>query len=953
MTYLPSLLKRVDNFLRLTERFYPLKKNAAEPEDEEFDEPAPDYSQYDDPRFQKVTKDEPAEEEGPGLYPNIKRRIDLIEKRNEDVSDSLNLVALLYKKSLEINSGFAQVLAKISTAMRDIDLSLDDVESNDDIREESDSILEDMASDLRQRAKEAGPTQQANSQQTAKTLLDVSKEFNAQQAAGIMGSQKQVFEKGKPGAELGHLTGPPLSTETPEKYKKEIDSLQYILQNDQSGRDPAIRSQTETLIQVLKDLAVELIRVKDLQAELKVTPNDPEKMAVVESAVKNLDSLRSERRRLKRLLNVDIKEQQIKEFRAMANRPNIKPAEKLWWEQKAQLEEVRKSTDLRKIEEIKARERLINSTGVLDVHNDFQSQNITPEKLQELIGQVRAGKDQRVTRSDYDRDITLERGKQQARLVTPEYEPARGGGRVPMERLSPEKQINLEKASFSALVYQFQIDIASATQAARQAIYRAESKGAAGKENPVYKAIVDEISEAIRKKDREALYTAKNKLIEAVQGDLFVQKQQLKGYVDVLKLEPHFRKVLDSIKAATKSEKPSKKNPAPPQKLDEAGNIVVENFSEQDKESLKEILNDINRLRVLYTKYYTDMVGMTTRRENKPSTDWWEIKRLVTPRFKKVIEDMGRVETYLTLKLHVHRPEEKQLYPEKSPLLKEIGDKQMEQLKLEKQLKNSSISSRMQLLSFAISRKDYDRKLTEERGKHQARINVPSYDAARGGGRISIENLSPEEQIDFDRVSFAALIKKLRDDNNTAVSDARKYIMRPNEKGDPDFKPFVDNISATIRKKDKTAQYAAIEQLKGQINNKIKDSSLKGYIQTIRLAPHFKNIEERLYSLAKGEKGGPDKIDASGNLINVTEEDRQKLPLLLNDIRRLKELYTKYYLEEGGLKNKSQPYAFFKGAISSLRRLEMYLITNLNAKRPEKKILGPKTEYKQLGGETE
>ncbi len=247
-----------------------------------------------------------------------------------------------------------------------------------------------------------------------------------------------------------------------------------------------------------------------------------------------------------------------------------------------------------------------------------------------------------------------------------------------------------------------------------------------------------------------------------------------------------------------------------------------------------------------------------------------------------------------------------------------------------------------------VSKADYDRKLTEERGKQQARLKTPSYEAARGGRRVSMENLSPEERVDFDKAAFAALIKKLRDDNNTAISDARKYIMRPNEKGDPAFKPLVDKISATIRKGDKVAQYAAIEELRNAINNKIKESSLKGYIQSIRLAPHFKNVEERLYALTKAPKGQPEKMDAAGNLINITEEDMQSLSLLLNDIHRLRILYAKYYQSAGSKKTSLQPYAFFKNVILALGKIELYLNTNLHVHRPEKKVLGPRTEYQPI-----
>jgi hypothetical protein len=249
-----------------------------------------------------------------------------------------------------------------------------------------------------------------------------------------------------------------------------------------------------------------------------------------------------------------------------------------------------------------------------------------------------------------------------------------------------------------------------------------------------------------------------------------------------------------------------------------------------------------------------------------------------------------------------------------------------------------------------VTKEAYDRKLTEERGKQQGRKVTPDYEPTRGGGRVPMERLPDESRVDFDKAAFSALLKKLRDDNNTAISDARKYIMRGNERGNPAFKPFVDKVSATIRKGDKVAQYAAIEELKREIANTLKDSSVNGYIQSIRLAPHFKSVEERLYALVKGEKGKPEKMDSAGNLVpaNITEADMQNISLLLNDINRLRNLYAKYYQNAGGLKVQAQPYAFFKNVILALNKIELHLVTQLHAKRPEKKILGPKTDYKQI-----
>ena len=91
-----------------------------------------------------------------------------------------------------------------------------------------------------------------------------------------------------------------------------------------------------------------------------------------------------------------------------------------------------------------------------------------------------------------------------------------------------------------------------------------------------------------------------------------------------------------------------------------------------------------------------DIAGMGARRgKDKPMTDWWDSKRFIAPRFKKVIEDMGRIEIALALTLGVHRPEQKKRYKERSPLLQEIGKQQKENLK------NSSINYRFALLRIA------------------------------------------------------------------------------------------------------------------------------------------------------------------------------------------------------------------------------------------------------------
>jgi hypothetical protein len=675
MTYLPSLFKKIDNFYSQATAF---TKQAEQ-----------DY-------FEELTAI--ANSVGdPGL------------------ARQLRMLAELYRYALSMGGGYAT----IAHAIRNLKELYSDGEDSD-----IESILNGMLGVL---AKEAGGAQalagrdnprflerlmqlksdiESRPEENDDAYESYQDEVNVSGATGesegelgeygLGGDSETVApaalgfgNKEDPKANRGwHTTGPSkLHRNWKEYFANEVNA--YNIQLSQT-QNPNVAKTLQELISLIPQLSEMVEDGTALADQLKVAPD--------EEGNKKLDALRGQIKTIRaRITNLkkSIRSHQLKteEFAladqlAEATRKNDLKAKELL-EQKLALNKLSQSNDVFKTKERNLRLRLIESMS----GGNFPGK----DTLEKEKSKIQLAKSERVTKEAYDRKITEERGKQQAREVTPEYEATRGGRRVPMEKLSPEKQIDLEKASFSALVYQFQIDIASATQAARQAIYRAESggggrRGAKAKENPEYKAIIDEISEAIRKKDRPALYAAQNKLMNAVAADVFVEKSQLKGYVDVIKLEPHFRKVLENIKEATKNEKPTKQNPTPPPpKLDDSGNLIVANFSEQDKETLNQILNDVNRLRVLYTKHYVDIASMKARRSDKPTTDWWEIKRQVTPRFKKVIEDMGRIETDLALKLHVQRPQEKQLYPNKSPMLKELSEK----------LKSSSINNRMTMLKFA------------------------------------------------------------------------------------------------------------------------------------------------------------------------------------------------------------------------------------------------------------
>ena len=675
MTYLPSLFKRIDSF-------------------------------YDQVMFITKTAETDYAAELKGVATGV---------GDPGLRKQLNTLAELYNYALSIGGGYATIARAIE--------NLKEMYS-DDSDTDIEYILNGM---LKVLAKEAGGPQalagrdnprfmerlmqlkqdiDARSEEDDSSYDDYQDEVNVPGAQGegqedysgygLGGDTEAVApaalgfgSKDDPKVNRGwHTVGPSkLYKNWREYYENEANA--YAIQLAQTD-DPEIKSALEELIKLIPQVSDLVDARTKLADQIKVAPDEglSKKLAVIQLRLKGLKEMVASLKKNIRSAQLKREEESIKAQLIEATRKNDPRAQELF-EQKLALNRLTQSSDIYKAKERNLRLRLIDSMS----GGNFPGK----ETLEKEKSKIELAKTDRKAREDYDREITEERGKQQARLKTPEYESGRGGARVPMKNLPQEEQIDLEKASFSALVYQFQIDIASATQAARQAIYRAESggggrKGAKAKENPEYKKIIDEISEAIRKKDRTALYAAQTKLMTAVSNDMHVEKNQLKGFVDVIRLEPHFRKVLEAIKDATKNEKATKQNPNPaPPKLDADGNIIAANFTEQDKAVFEYILNDIHRLRVLYTKYFTDIAGMIERRTGKPSTEWWEVKKLITPRFKKVIEDMGRLEIYLALNLKVRRPEDKKLYQEKSPSLKDIAEQQ----------KGSSIAYRMNLLRFA------------------------------------------------------------------------------------------------------------------------------------------------------------------------------------------------------------------------------------------------------------
>jgi len=189
-----------------------------------------------------------------------------------------------------------------------------------------------------------------------------------------------------------------------------------------------------------------------------------------------------------------------------------------------------------------------------------------------------------------------------------------------------------------------------------------------------------------------------------------------------------------------------------------------------------------------------------------------------------------------------------------------------------------------------MTKAQYDRKRTEEKGKLEGREYIPAAEPMRGGGRY-------QKQVDFNTATYPALLKKFRELNNTITSDAKKYVTRPKESGISEeetkiLTPYVDALAMAIKKKNNTAKFQAIRDLKAAIKQTLlRSENLRGYLWALKLAPHFKKVEEFLYNIQKQQ-------DSSGTW-NISEPERIGLREAANQLQRMQDIFVRYFPQKG------------------------------------------------------
>ena len=711
MPFLPSIIKRIDEFFKIAERYSLVSLGADD--------------QVLHAELVKATK----------------------EVLNPELSYNLVALAAMYQKALEINGGFNTIYKAIQGMVEDMD-------PDEEETEPVENLLNQIASSIKTRAQRPDSPGDMRELQTAASNArtedspfnydepeDSDEESAYEAMLGFGGAEKAFEEAGgvsqfdmtggvnpeaaQSGTGRGYSVGKPRTyKEWAHVYSEELKKYSSLLNDPTNMLSPSARvaredtrvksniNELETVLKKLIPLTTEAVRLQNkIEVETEVDHEATGTKGEQREILKEMGVLEQKRRQLKRNLSTLYKKIELENLQSqVASTQN--PREKLILEEKIALQDLRTRGAYGYGKEAKERTRLIAALTA--------DPNLSEEEIKKMREKIKGAAQftDKMTKAEYDRKVTLQRGNQQKREETPTYEPTRGGGRVPMAKLPKEQQIDLENASFSALVYQFQIDIASATQAARQAIYEIKTagkgKGGVKKQlNTAYKQIIDEMSDAIRKKDRAALEATKQKLVQSVSQDLAVQKHELKGYLDVIRLEPHFRKILDDIKDATRnpSKKELKDNPNAPSKLDADGNIIAANYSEADIALFRMILNDMYRLRSLYDKYYINIASLDRSKHVVTNDEWWKIKKQISARFKNVIDDMKKIEVRLLLDLKVQRPETKMRIQERSQALKDIWQnlektdpKRFEKEKakwLEDALKTKSSAQRTALLKIA------------------------------------------------------------------------------------------------------------------------------------------------------------------------------------------------------------------------------------------------------------
>jgi hypothetical protein len=862
MTYLPSLIKKIEKFCRLAEDFSTVRKTAA---------PNP----WDDPNF-GMGGETDTDEEGTATTPYFDDLVKIARQVDDpELSQQLEILAELYRYSLQIGGGYATIAKAINNLKN---MYSDGSDSTIEF------ILNGMIGELAKAAGSVGALTgkdnpnfvqrlaqlkqdiEARTQEGRSEALDAYQEEVGGQGrgaqtedteeelaqAGITPEQAEIInpaamgfgQKDDPKTNKGWHTvgsGKPYKN-WKEYYNNEKLSYEADLANEQ---DPNVRKALEDLIAILPVLSEKTEKALELSNALRSDVGNPTAEARMRTA---LDTMRQELQEIKktrlslkdRIRSTQIKRDQEKlsdEKNLLNERyerlKNIDPEkaekarrEKYVLEQRIALNDLSLSTDVYRSKERNYRLELIRQmTG-----GAWPSQDWINKQLQKIEDASKT----RISHSEYDRARTEQIAKQQGRIPT-KRDPQRGGWGTNEKRINLNKDTS-EPTYFPLLVGKIGPSINTAVAGASYYIARAKEGG-----NAELKPNIEAVSAAIRKKNNAAKYEAIRALKEATKNYLLRKKNAVDSYEIAIRLTPYFRKIEERIKHIASYQKEGQWN------LDESQYKYV-----------LETTDYIAKIIRLYNLEYKD---------KKSNFDSFVIELL--PKIKEYFEK------------HVLKIQDYKLPTRKRDL-------ERQQIK--------SISYRMELLQKLGAgenniyskeyRKIYDRERSLEKAKQKGKITTPVERDPQKGGWGEHEK---RDLYDHDLASFFGMVELLQDKINTGIHYTRLRLTRPKEGGDPILKPYVDAVAKAILDGNVQAKYEAIKTLRQKISETaVSDTALQTLLHSNRLLPFFYQIRDDLKSL----KSLKDK--KSGDWY-INDDAKQLITKIIDRTNRLQAIRNKYY----------------------------------------------------------
>ena len=163
--------------------------------------------------------------------------------------------------------------------------------------------------------------------------------------------------------------------------------------------------------------------------------------------------------------------------------------------------------------------------------------------------------------------------------------------------------------------------------------------------------------------------------------------------------------------------------------------------------------------------------------------------------------------------------------------------------------------------NLRISKPKYDAKQWAEQAGKEGRVPA-ARPGQRGGWGEGAKHINLDKATQ-DPKYFPLLVGRVGPGINTAVAGTSYYIAREKEGGRVELKPFIEEVSKAIRKKDEQAKFDAIRKLRDETNKYLlrKKSAMSDYELTLRFLPFLRKMQSMLDVLVPWQKDGVWQLD--------------------------------------------------------------------------------------------